>query len=74
MDFQKIADKALHLTEDERELLAKRLIASLQSPTAEELRLDAILKAERRAKDLDGEVLQPVSEEDIMLEMRDLKR
>ena len=70
MDLQKMADKSLDLTKEERELLAKRLIASLRSPPAEEILLDAIIEAERRVKALDNNELEPMREEEIMLDMQ----
>ena len=70
MDLQKMADKALDLTKEERELLTKRLIASLQSPPAEEILLDAIIEAERRVKALGNNELEPMREEDIMRDMQ----
>lgn len=73
MDFQKMSDKALQLTKDEQELLTKRLIASLKSPPAEEIRIDAIIEAERRAKALGSEALQPIPEEDIMRDMQEVR-
>ena len=69
MDLQKMADKSLDLTKEERELLAKRLIASLQSPPAEEILIDAIIEAERRVKALGNNELEPIREEEIMLDI-----
>lgn len=70
MDLQKMPDKALELTKEERELLTKRLIASLRSPSAEEIILDAIIEAERRVKELGNNELEPMREEEIMLDMQ----
>ncbi|SEG69317.1 addiction module protein [Marinobacterium lutimaris] len=72
MDLKQIEDEALHLTKEERAQLVQRLVASLESPSAEELRSDWLLAARRRAEELDQGFVQAVSGEDVLKKARAL--
>ena len=72
MNLQKIEDEALHLPKDKRVQLVQRLVMSLESPSAEELRSDCLLEAQRRAEELDSRSVQAVSGEDVMKKARSL--
>ncbi len=51
MDLQQIENEALHLSKEKRAQLIQRLVLSLESPSAEELRSDWLLEARRRAEE-----------------------
>lgn len=72
MSFQRIEDEALQLSKEERAQLIQRLILSLETPSAEELRADWLLEAQRRAKELDNGVVQGVSGDEVMRKARTL--
>lgn len=72
MNFQKIEDEALHLSKEERAQLIQRLILSLDTPSAEELRADWLLEARRRAKELDNGAVHVVSGDEVMRKARAL--
>ncbi len=72
MDLKQIEDEALHLTKEERAQLVQRLVASLESPSAEELRSDWLLAAHRRAEELDQGAVLAVSGEDVLKKARAL--
>ena len=60
MKLKQIEDEALHLSEDERAELAKKLLLSLDEPSEDELAEDWLAEALRRARDLDDGIVQPV--------------
>ncbi|QEA38706.1 addiction module protein [Pistricoccus aurantiacus] len=72
MDLQRIEDEALHLPKEERAQLIQRLVLSLESPSAEELRSDWLLEARRRAEELDNGSIQSVPGDDVMRKARAL--
>ena len=72
MDLQKIEDEALHLPRDERTRLVQRLVLSLEAPSDEELRIEWLLEARRRAEDLDGDALQAIPGKDVLSRARKL--
>jgi putative addiction module component (TIGR02574 family) len=72
MNLQKIEDEALHLPNEERSQLIRRLVLSLESPSEEELRADWLLEARRRSEELDNGTVQAVSGEDVMKKARAL--
>lgn len=72
MNFQRIEEEPLHLSKEERAQLIQRLILSLDTPSAEELRADWLLEARRRAKELDNGVVHAVSGDEVMRKARAL--
>ena len=66
MNIQKIENEALHLPREERAQLIQRLVLSLESPSAEELRSDWLLEARRRAEELDNGSVQAVSGKEVI--------
>jgi putative addiction module component (TIGR02574 family) len=72
MDLQKIEDEALNLPKAERTHLIQRLVLSLDSPSTEELRVDWLAEARRRAEELDKGSVQAVSGEDVLRRARAL--
>lgn len=74
MDLQKIQDEALHLPMRERAQLIQRLVSSLETPSAEELRSEWLLEARNRAEELDNGSAQPVVAVDVIEKARALIR
>jgi putative addiction module component (TIGR02574 family) len=74
MNLQKIENEALHFPKKERAQLIQRLVLSLESPSAEELKSDWLLEAQRRAEELDNGSVKAVSGEDVMRKARALTK
>jgi len=72
MNLQKIKNEALHLTREERSQLIQRLVLSLDSPPAEELKIDWLHEARRRAEELDNGSVQAIPAADVMKKARAL--
>lgn len=72
MDRQKIEDEALHLSKEDRDLLIRRLVLSLDSPTPEDLRSEWLNEAQRRARELDEGEVQSVSADEVLRKARAL--
>ncbi len=71
MTLKKIEDDALRLSEHERAELAQKLLLSLDVPKIEE---DWLVEANRRAKELDEGIVQPIPEEEVRLKAQALLR
>lgn len=74
MKLKEIEDDALHLPEEDRAELAKKLLLSLDSPSETEIAEDWLVEAKRRAKDLDEGIVQPVSADDVRRKAQALLR
>jgi putative addiction module component (TIGR02574 family) len=74
MNLQEIKREALHLPEDERAELAQSLLLSLDSPTEQEFSEDWLLEANRRARELDEGLVQPVPAEEVRRKAKSLLR
>ena len=74
MNLQKIENEALHFPKKERAQLIQRLVLSLESPSAEELKSDWLLEAQRRAEELDNGSVKAVSGEVVMRKARALTK
>lgn len=74
MNLQRIEDEALDLSKKERAQLIQRLVLSLDSPSAEELRTDWLLEARRRAEELDNGSVQAIPAADVMSKARALTK
>jgi putative addiction module component (TIGR02574 family) len=72
MDRQKIEDEALHLSKEDRALLIRKLVLSLDSPTPEDLRAEWLNEAQRRAEELDQGEVQSVSADEVLQKARAL--
>ena len=55
-------------------VLAQKLLLSLDSPSEEEISDDWLLEANRRAKDIDDGLVQPISAEEVRLKAQALLR
>ncbi|WP_456406695.1 addiction module protein [Thiolapillus sp.] len=74
MKLKEIEDDALHLPEEDRAELAKKLLLSLDSPSETEIAEDWLVEAKRRAKDLDEGIVQPVPADDVRRKAQALLR
>lgn len=74
MNFEQIEDKALRLPEEERAKLAQKLLLSLDALSESEIAEDWLAEAQRRAKELDAGVVQPISAEDVRRKAQALLR
>ena len=74
MDIRQIEDEALHLPKEEREMLLRKLVLSLDVPDAGELRQDWLVEAARRARALESGEVVSVASEDVLRKARALIR
>lgn len=74
MNFKQIEDEALHLPEEERAELAQKLLLSLDLPFEDEIAADWLREAQRRAKELDEGIVQPISAEEVRRKAQSLLR
>ena len=65
MNLKQIEDEALHLSEEERAELAKKLLLSLDTPTTDEIEEDWLLEAQHRAREIDEGIVQPIPAEEV---------
>lgn len=74
MSAKRIEEEALHLSEEERAKLAQKLLLSLDTPSETEVMEDWLVEAQRRARDLDQGLVQPISGEEVRRKARALLR
>lgn len=74
MKLNQIEAEALNLSEEERAELAQRLLLSLDTPSEEEIAEDWLIEAQRRARELDEGIVQPVSADDVRRKAQALLR
>ena len=74
MNLKKIENAALHLSEEERAELAQKLLLSLETPTVDEIEEDWLIEAQRRARELDAGIVQPISAEEVRKKAQTLLR
>jgi len=74
MNLEPIKHEALGLPEEQRDDLARKLLASLDVQSEDEVGQDWLDEAGRRAKELDDGVVKPVPAEDVMRKARALLR
>ena len=65
MKLKQIEDEALHLSEEERAELAQKLLLSPDVSCEGEIAEDWLVEAQRRARELDAGVVQPVPAEEV---------
>lgn len=65
MNLKQIEDEALHLSAEERAELAQKLLLSLDVPTMVEIENDWLVEAQRRAKEIDEGIVQPIPAEEV---------
>ena len=74
MNLKQIENEALHLPEEDRAELAHKLLLSIDSPSESEIASDWLLEAQRRAKELDEGIVQPISAEEVRRKAQALLR
>lgn len=74
MKLKQIEDEALHLSEDERAELAQKLLLTLEVPSEGELAEDWLVETQRRARELDEGIVQPVSADEVRRKAQALLR
>jgi putative addiction module component (TIGR02574 family) len=65
MKLNQIEAEALNLSGEERAELAQKLLLSLDTPSEEEIAEDWLMEAQRRARELDEGIVQPVPAEEV---------
>ena len=65
MNLKQIEDEALHLSEEERAELAQKLLISHDAPSENEISVTWLREAQRRARELDEGIVQPISSDDV---------
>ncbi len=65
MQLEQIEDEILLLTEEERAALAQKLLLSLDVPSDDEIAIDWLQEANRRAKELDAGIVKPIPAEEV---------
>lgn len=65
MSLEQIEDKALQLPEGDRAKLAQKLLLSLDVLSESEIAEDWLIEAQRRARELDAGIVQPISAEEV---------
>ena len=74
MNLKQIEIAALNLSEEERAALAQKLLLSLDSPSDAEIAEDWLVEAQRRARELDEGIVQPVSADEVRRKAQALLR
>jgi len=74
MKLNQIEAEALNLSGEERAELAQKLLLSLDTPSEEEIAEDWVMEAQRRARELDEGVVQPVPAEEVRRKAQALLR
>lgn len=74
MKLKQIEDDILHLSEEERAELAQKLLLSLDSPSEREIAEDWLVEAQRRARELDEGIVEPVPAEEVRRKAQALLR
>ncbi len=74
MKLKQIEDDILQLSEEERAELAQKLLLSLDSPSEGEIEEDWLVEAQRRARDLDDGIVQPVPADEVRRKAQALLR
>lgn len=74
MKLNQIETEALNLSEEERAELAQKLLLSLDTPSDEEIAEDWLVEAQRRARELDEGIVQPVPAEEVRRKAQALLR
>ena len=74
MQLDRIEDEALQLPEGERAKLVLKLLLSLDMPAENEIAEDWLVEAQRRARELDEGIVQPIPAEEVRRKARMLLR
>ena len=74
MKLNQIEAEALNLSGEERAELAQKLLLSLDTPSEEEIAEDWLMEAQRRARELNEGIVQPVPAEEVRRKAQALLR
>lgn len=74
MNPKRIEEEALRLPQEERAKLAQKLLLSLEMPSEAEIAEDWLIEAQRRARELDEGLVQPISAEEVRRKAQALLR
>jgi len=74
MKLNQIEAEALNLSGEERAELAQKLLLSLDTSSEEEIAEDWLMEAQRRARELDEGIVQPVPAEEVRRKAQALLR
>jgi putative addiction module component (TIGR02574 family) len=74
MKLNQIEAEALNLSGEERAELAQKLLLSLDTPSEKEIAEDWLREAQRRARELDEGLVQPVPAEEVRRKAQALLR
>lgn len=74
MNPKRIEEEALRLPQEERAKLAQKLLLSLETPSEAEIAEDWLIEAQRRARELDEGLVQPISAEEVRRKAQALLR
>ena len=74
MDLKQITIEALHLPENDRVELAQTLLLSLESASEDDILNEWLLEASYRAKDINNNLVQALSAEEVHLKAKRLLR
>ncbi len=74
MKLKQIEVEILHLSEEERAELAQKLLLSLEVPSEGEIAEDWLAEAQRRARELDEGIIQPVPADEVRRKAQALLR
>ena len=74
MKLNQIEAEALNLSGEERAELAQKLLLSLDTSSEEEIAEDWVKEAQRRARELDEGIVQPVPAEEVRRKAQALLR
>ena len=74
MKFNQIEAEALNLSKEERAELAQKFLLSLETSSEKEIAEDWLMEAQRRARDLNEDIVQPISAEEVRRKAQALLR
>ena len=74
MNLEEIEKEALYLSENERAMLAQKLLISLDSASESEIEQEWLAIAQQRARDLDEGKVQPIPAEEVRRKAMSLLR
>ncbi len=74
MNLKKIEDEALRLPEEARAELAQKLLLSLDAPTVGDIDEEWVIEVQRRAREIDAGLVQPIPADEVKRKAQTLLR
>lgn len=74
MEYQQIEEAALRLPEEERAELAQKLLLSLETLSESDIAEDWLTESQRRARELDAGIAQPIPADEVRRKAKALLR